>query len=358
MESFNLKELVEKLDIAKAALSKSDQIEDFVYFWFDGDFVYAFDNVLGIRIPMKLGIRGGIRGSLLLGILSKLTAEEVQFQLEDENIAFYPEKENSKFSFPVKPFEDFEDLWMIDEPKWDSAFKITKDVYEAITSILFSVGDAKIMHPEQKGVTLLQESSDEVEFYSTDEKTISRVIINIDGAMFSSLEFDQCIFPTPFCEQLKKLGDPESMDGLLSVDDSCVYFLRDDGLFIFSRLVENEDPVDFRDLIGKTLKDESYIEIPDKFFSAIDKAAFLTEKTESFNSTMRFADGVLSIIIETPFSGMIENIALKHKDIEIKFDPAILLRGISTGKRTHFYVIDGYIVIKGPENFCHSISLK
>lgn len=354
-------DFLKTLNIVKAALSSGSQLQELTHLWFDGKFVYAYDEILGIRAPLETDFTGGVRGDLLLGMLEKNSAKNLTIDLDDGELCVTAGSAIIKFT--VLPFDNFKEIWAPKEPNWDESFQITEDFLKGIDLTLFSVGDSKVLNPEQRGVTIIQKEESCIDFYTTDSKTISWSRIPTKDFIFSSKR-KRCVILTSFCEQLTKVADKGDS---LSIDESTVSFLTKENVFVFSRLVEeSEDPADFEGYMKNYTDVDLYIPVPGKLNLALERASLLTSKGTSelipveFNITRRKKKEeeipTLNIYAKTPYGEIDDDIELEgeHSKIKLNADPSLFKRALDG--RTRLAIREECIVLTGPDNFFHIIA--
>src|SRR5258708_37719206 len=110
--SYLRKDFLDILNIARPALASKDLVEELVCFWFVNDKVYAYNDVIGIQLPLKTDFTGGIRGSLILGLLDKSRAKDIFIEpINDGEMLL--RAANTRLTMPL--FEDKRSLWDVPE---------------------------------------------------------------------------------------------------------------------------------------------------------------------------------------------------------------------------------------------------
>src|SRR5215469_12883210 len=231
--------LVSTLKLASAALaSEKNAVIELFHFWFDGKYVSAFNDILGMRFSLETDFTGGVSGDKLLGILENSRAKEVSLEKDkDNNLKL--KAGSALITFALRPIEDW--FWNPEVPKEDG-YKITPAFINAIELTLLSVGNGKILPTEQKGITVIPLDGFNAELYSTDAITASRSCIETDRLISPN----RIIIPTPFCEQIKKFV---AINSRLLFDDNAIYCVGEvfiesikSEFLLFSRLIEDDNP--------------------------------------------------------------------------------------------------------------------
>jgi DNA polymerase III sliding clamp (beta) subunit (PCNA family) len=347
--------LLKALNSAKPALGSNNQLVELNHFWFDTDYVYAYNEILGIKAPCKTDFMGGVKGDLLLGMLDKSSAKELI--IEEDGNELICTAGTAQLTFTLLPFKDFKDIWTIKEPDWDNSYEISDAFIEAVDAVLFSVGNSKVLNPEQRGITIIQRDRGYADLYTTDSATISWARIETDRKIHS--ENVRCVLLTEFCDLLKGIAKPTDK---LSIDQSTASLLVQDGMFVFSRLVEEgETPADFETYMREYTKVEKFVKIPKEFDMALARAELLTTKGTSEVTPVEFSikerePPVLTLYAKTLYGEIDDEIEIEpgHEKIVVKADVSLVKRALN--KRTGFAIKKECIVLTGPVNFFHIIA--
>jgi hypothetical protein len=374
-------ELLGILKAAQPALAEgNNQLQALSHFWFDGERVSAFDGMFGIRVDLETDFKGGVLGHLLVGVLEKssdkiVALDEVKKKRkDDENGNLVLTAGEGKFEFALKPIDSL--LWNPKVPTKD-VFDVTDDFIEAIESVLFSVGVGKVMSPEQKGVTVIQNGA-HVDLYTTDTMAISQRRYPV-GKGKALMADERAIFPTLFCEQLCKVAKK----GFKFVADSkavyCTGQLGKDGpeILLFSELIDDEEPVPFDELMGKYLESaDKTVSEPGELKSRLERAAVLLGDGYPIDLSID-DEGYMVLKGQSPFGRVDDELwaGKKHPPIKVKVDVGLLKRGL-TGEKNgaekeegepekkpkaaarRMAVTPDCVVITGPEDFWHVVATK
>ncbi len=338
---------------ASAALSSNkNQVEELSHFWFDGKYLSAFDDILGIRIAFETEFKGGVKGDKLLGILDNSRAKDVTItQDDDKNLLMKIGAARVKLAF--RPIEDW--FWKPDLPE-DEGVLITDEFLKGIELTLLSVGTSKVMNAEQRGITIIKNGGGS-DLYSTDAVTISWIRLQ------SKYNFPaRVILSTPFCEQIKKFVKVGSK---LCFDENAVYCSGDifieslkSDFLLFSRLVEDENPVNFEEVISGYVKNVKGFNVPSRLELLLNRALVMLSDGEP--AELEIKDSKLYIFAQTSL-GEIDDVvklekAEEHIDITVNIDPALLKRGFEG--REFMTVTKDCLVMTGPGDFYHIIATK
>jgi hypothetical protein len=366
----NRQELLNTLRLLAPALAgEKNQVKELSHFWFDGKYVSAFNDILGIRIEFDSGdFTGGVNGDHLLGILENSPAKDIRMEEDNGNLAI--RAGNAFIKLAVLPAADM--LWKPVLPKAEP-YSIPQAFMTAVDMCLLSVGKAKVLTPEQRGVTLIQHANS-VDAFSTDAVSLSWMRIPDNTVL---LEGERCILSTPFCEQLKNIGGKSAG---LYFSASSVYCKSavtvvesDDGnkikdALLFAKLVEDDDPIDFNSHITRYMKGVGgKVTIPIGLRLSIDRAMVILNEGQPVELGIgkdQKDDDFKSIFIKSigeEQTGEVDDaIGLsesdEHSSIKVRVDAKILKRGLDNRKTMR--VTEDCLILEGPELFVHIIATK
>lgn len=335
--------LLSKLTTVEPALSKTDMIPILSHLCFTGKEVYAYNDAIAIIVPLPSAFKGAIPGSVLLSLLNKSKAKEVNFEVSKTELSI--QAASSKLKLASRPVEDF----VFDIPKLPEKADIilTPAIIEGIEHCLMSVGlDTSI--PDQLGVTF-DPDGDTLALYATNNLTLSRSRLKLK----KPTKLGRCILATDFCRQLLRLagGDPVP----LYLDDEAAVAKTPKGI-LYGKLIDTRSPVDFADLVEqhapKGYKDRM-VDMPSKLKLVLERAMIITEHhLEPTATEIRIEKGVARFKSESERGEVRDMVRLddKHPDAVIKLDPKLLHKGFGIFEK--MLLSDrGVIMAKGPHLF-------
>lgn len=356
--------LLRILNTAKPALASKNPLMELTHYWFDGEQVSAYDDVIGIQCALKTDFRGGVPGDLLLGVLEKSLSKEVSLDLAEDGKNLSVRAGSFRLDLAVLPIEDR--VWTPEPQDWQHAAKLSAEFVEALDLVMISVGDEKSGNPEQRGVTLIPQSG-AVDLYSTDARSLSWVRVAVEEALWSSFDLDRCIFPTPFCEQLIKIFDRERT--LLVAGENAVHVQTYVGVdketgaqhqtLLFARLVDDPAPVDFAGVVDKHLTSTHFVPIPARLELALDRALVVLSRVgQNVPAQFSVENHGIFLEAETQLGRIEDGVSLEgeavHPDISVKADPGLIRRALA-GRRGLTFSAQS-VVLRGPDNFYHIIA--
>jgi hypothetical protein len=357
--------LLAALKAAEPALASSNnQLEVLSHFWFHDNVVAAFDGAFGVRVGFEADFTGGVLGSKLIGVLEKSRARNVELKVaKDDNLLL--EAGTARVTFALKPIEEW--IWNPEPPDEDGRFKVTADFIEAVRSVLFSVGVGKVLSPEQRGVVAIQNGIG-VDLYSTDAVSLS--LRKVKTGKTKPLSADsRVILPTLFCEQLCKVA---SEGFSLLVDEQSVYCAGKINvgdqiapILLFSQLIDDDDPVNFEEVMSQYTKVDGRITEPGRLKMALERVMVLLAngETADFGIDKDGDDCYLSIKARSPYGEVDDEFKVEgdHPNIKVKIDAALLRRGLGGDKKEvqqTLSITPDCVLITGPDNFWHVVATK
>lgn len=367
----NRNELLAALKIAAPALAGAkNQVLELSHFWFDGTHLSAYDDLIGVKLDFPTEFKGGVLGDKLIGVLECCSDKEVEMTREDDGNLMLTAG-GAMITFALRPIEDW--FWHPEPPEKAESYRLTKEFIQAVELTLLSVGSAKILNPEQRGITIIQNGDVSADLYSTDATAISWMQVPLaKGERVLSPEMDRCIVPTQFCEILTKNAKPNSE---ILFDENSVYLYeviklgegedRDAQVLFFSKLVEDETPLPFEDVVQGYIKGKGSFPIPGLFKQAIDRSLVMLEAEQPADlrvgkgETKKTADrNYLYLYAETPHGVVDDAVEIKgeHPHIKVRVDSSLIKRGLD-GRET-MTVTDECLVMTGPKGFIHIVATK
>ena len=348
------KKLLEQLQTVAPALASSDFVPVMTHFWFTGKHVIAYDDIVGISVPLSTDFKGAVPGSIILNLLKNSRGGSVEFtpDAEGSEVAIrVGEKRPSKFRLALLPPEEF--LFKFPK-KLGKVSVVKKEFLKAIEWCLASVGD-DTSTPDQLGVTLLF-SENRVEFYSTNDATLSHAVWK--GKCRASIA--RVILPTSFCRLLsncvsKNVSISFSEDGVLAD-------LGRSGVRIFGRLIHSEKPIDFKEILEEHYTKKTarrLVGIPDRMRGIVERAMVVTESYADPGFTKINIEQGRGSFVSTTGRGVVRDVVkfgTKHPDSEIVVDPKLLRPMLKICDK--MLITDSCIVFKRGLKFIHLISAR
>lgn len=310
----NRKYLVDTLELIKPALAKNNTVPIFQSFIFTPGYVSAYNDTVGIVGPVDHEDSFGVHGTTLLGMLAASSAEEVSIVRSDNEITLKAGKSTTKL--PYDPEENF--IFQEPDNKWDFKIPYTQTLHESLELCLKTVSNDETQLALH-GVTI-----EGTHLYSCNGDTITKTKIK-DGSK------GRFLMPTPFCEAVVKLWSSlEMTKGTLQFNKEWVHANFEDWA-VYGRVLEIKEPIDFENLIKRTIKGKPImVEIPDGFSEALSRARVLADP-ESQRTLLTVGKGKAELFTETPMGTVRDSVILRgHGDVECSINASHVQRSLDS----------------------------
>jgi DNA polymerase III sliding clamp (beta) subunit (PCNA family) len=277
-------ELVATLELVSHALADTNLVPVFQCFAFDTKTVSAYSDTIGIIAPCKTTEAFAVNGATLLGLLKNSHAEDVEFSIESkQDLAIKTGK--SRFKLPYFTKDDF----VFTKPGFndDTWIEINDKLLTGMEACLMT-SSRDLAQPKLLGVNL-QPYGKCMALYSCDGDALTRYVIPKTKVMAGMA----CLIPNVFCEALIKIfKETKAEKANLQTNEEWAYALLDTGYHIYGRLIEATDPVDYEELITKTVKGEvNFVPVPKGLDHALSRARVVADP-ESAKTVLDVMNGL------------------------------------------------------------------
>ena len=162
---------------------------------------------------------------------------------------------------------------------------------------------------QARGVTI-GNPGDNLALYATDRNSMLRRSLGPPSGGYLDV-----ILPLPFIEQLVKLRGGE----LLLAADYAMLMAGDTTLW-GRYLAPDPEPIEYEHVLNK-LRPSDMVELPADFAQAVVRAGVMQSRddTDRVVVSMRIKDGVMTLIGEGPYGGVIDNLPFAHPDVSLGF---------------------------------------
>ena len=124
------KAMLDAVETVRPGLASKSQIDEFAHVWFDGKTVMAYnDTDLGVEFPFPSELKGGLRGQLLLGMLSASRAKELELTPAGEDELLL-KAGGTKLTLPLLPIK--QSVWKFPTTEDDKPINLTKELLAAV----------------------------------------------------------------------------------------------------------------------------------------------------------------------------------------------------------------------------------
>lgn len=315
------------LNTVKPALATKDLVEELAHVWFDGKTITAYNDAdLGIQVPFECPFKGGIRGSIILGLLTNSRARDVF--LEPGETEGQMLLKAAKLKVKLAVLGEDRSVWKFPEVSTKKTFDIGEQFIDALRSVLVAVGNDTSI-PEKLGVTLIMARTQGFTFYTTDSKSIAQADCPTPKG---ATAVGRIILPTEFCRQVLRCC---AKGGFMEITNNHAVAGNGDGVLIYARLVDNgEKPLDFADVVNKNMQfsKKAEFEIPGKLELALERAMVLLEGLDGEPISLSIDKGIMTLEAQAEGRGHLKDTIQVPETvpaIKIKMDPGMIKRALS-----------------------------
>jgi hypothetical protein len=342
------KELVSHLEMLEPALAQKAIIEAMVCVWFDGSYMFGFNDSLGVAIPFKTDFKGGVRCEQLLGFLDKSRARYVNVELLNDKELHLSIGKGFQSNLMLLEMEYAP--WAVPEFNVQDSFIITQDFLRGLENVLVSVGNDTSL-PDTLGVTL-HVVEDTVNFYSTTAgKNMSWCHIpKPDGICI-----EYAIFSKPFISRMINVCGPGSQLGILTENE--VLVKTENGRFVFSRLIESQRPFAFQDVVKKyTVPYSEMVPIPKDLRFSLERMMVLFANNPGEPAEVQVIQNWLKLHAQSPLGEVKDAMKLEepHEDVIAYHDPELIKRIIPRQEKIR--ITADALLMTNAENTMHFVS--
>jgi len=330
----NRAELVKTLELVKPALAVNNMIPIFQCFTFGSGTVLSYNDTIAILGPCEIESGIGIHGNTLLGLLSNSKAETVELFLERDTAVFKLGKTISKLPFQSE--ENF--LFELPKDDWEFKLQVTESFIEALKLCLETVS-SDTTQAALLGITLENDL-----MYSCNGDCLTRIKLKNKAK-------SRVLMPTAFCETIVKLWSSLTMTGgFLRFNTEWVY--ADFGAWnVYGRILEINEPIDFAQLIKRTVKGEfpPCYPFPEGFSGALSRARVLADP-ESQKTIVTIAKNKMTLLTETHMGEIKDDFKLEgHPDVIANINASHLQNAL--GSCIEMAVLEKCIILEAPDVF-------
>ena len=343
-------ELLSVLNTIKPGLTTYDFIPILSCFCFDNDTITAYNDLIAMSVKCDTGIEGGVSGSVLLSLLSKSAAKNLEVVSADKN-KLVGKLGRTKLSLPMLPKEDF--LFELPDEKRLVSFSLTKDFHNGIKMCMPSI-NTDPTHTEQMGISV-DITDKRTHICSTDNITVSRYKLK---KTIKSKKSRQFILPKPFCEQLLKFSADSDSPIKLSIYKTFAVVDFEDGGFLFTKLYTSPTALDYSSIFDthkKSIKGCTDA-APKTLKACTERSLILLSKELDKITTVVVTSENVTMKTDTALGKAVDRFKMSNTvsdELTYSINPELVLRYL--GLCTHMSFSDDVVVLTG-DRFVHLIS--
>lgn len=235
-------ELLNKLQTVAPALAGDDMIHTLQNYLFDGSRLIAFNDRIGISVPLKSEFKGAVPGAALLDAVTICThAKEIKLEADGNQAKVSAKGSHSKVKLPLLAVETYQAIFAM-PPRPRDGCPLDAEFFGGIDDCLQSVTKHSNV-TETTGVTLIP-NHQQLDMFATDRMVMTRATAKKHS------EFKQRVtLSAEFCEQLIRLKGAKN--SLLSLKPDHA-LLAAGTTTLFGRLLTLEgDSIDYAGLLRR-----------------------------------------------------------------------------------------------------------
>ncbi len=318
----NRQELVNKLELVYPEVADTNLVPVFTCFMFRAKSIAAYNDSLGIIFKGGIGTDPfAVGGKVLLELLRNTRAEEVTFQVTEQDVVVKTGK--SVVRLPYFKQDEF----LFNEPKevYNEALEITPDLLKGI-EICLTTSSKDMSQPAIMGVCFNFDLS--IKLFSCDGDAITRV--NVNPSSGRTLSKAVHTVPNAFCEALLKIAkESETYLGDLELSQNWAKATLLNGITIYGRMIVNDKPLDHAELIKRGMVGkQAFVGVPLGLNEALTRARVLADP-ESGKTVMTVENGKLRLVTTTHMGDLKDELAIKgHDDVEALVHASLVQRSL------------------------------
>jgi len=334
------------LNTVKPALASDVVLPIVSHFCFDGDTVYAYDGVNGIRVPMPEDapkIRGAVPGSALLKLVASLGGSSMA--ISSEQGYFRIKSGRSSMKLPMLDAESF--IWEASTfGEVQQEIPITAEFIEGLKLCLLTVEDTALIK-HYRGITA-DITNGHITLYSTNNNTLS--VFDVAASAIEAAE--PLLLPRRFCQLLVdccggKEGPSEGMtlsigDGFVAVTDPT---LLEEHFFLVTSVIEGAKPSDFEEVLEHYLpkkKKAPTFPVNDSFTRALKRAVAILSDEAVKTTAVEISGTEITFRTSSSMGDVRDRVVFrdaKHaakETVHKVVPPDLLLSAMSVCNQVHF----------------------
>ncbi|MEO0248118.1 MAG: hypothetical protein ABIN58_00990 [candidate division WOR-3 bacterium] len=267
--------LARALKLVAPALHTRDFIPVLTHVCFDDDKIFAFDDKTAVLVYENTGIRGAVRGRVLIEAVENADDE---LKLEKRGTELALVDSTSTLCLPMLSPETFlfqmPDLDAIDVSI--TADKNTVGNFLSCLELAASTSNEESLRPELVGVTIKVEDG-EINLYSTDNISCTKIVVH-------GLEVEgrgEVIIPKSSCQLLAK-----TFRDLAEDLESCSFYFSKAAVLTTYLVKEKSDvwvvcktisatPADYEAILEAVLENRDYGDVPEGLEKALSRASVM-----------------------------------------------------------------------------------
>lgn len=354
--------LLNILATVEPALAATDLLPILTHFWFTGEEVMAYNDVIALSIPFETEFTAAIKGSVLKALLTKATHKEVEMDISKDQVNVKCGR--VKMTMPILSSESF--LFEFPEVSEDDVLPVDPEQFaQGLDVCLQSLG-AHISEPERKGILIEAAGKKSLNLYSTDSVTMSHAIVNTKTAHGVKEHFT---ISESFCDMAVKLMKKKGgKDFTLYAAEDYVLLRMKDKTRLYGRILDDNTPPKFAKVLADYTPsdpDNMLMDIPKDFSQLLDRAFIVISKaldpvtTLGVGPSKRGKDGSVLRLRSKSENGEVKDsipLGASHPEVSVGIDLS-RFRECDFGKFDKFMIDERCILLRKGKKCTHLVSV-
>lgn len=321
MAKYDRKALHERLRLLRPALADKSPLPGLTHMWFDGEWVMAYNDIIGAAVQYAVKINGGIMGTVLLGLLEASNAEnaDISPDLSGTAILLKLAGAKAKLSLLDKEHLTFGPPGVDNDPVvvFDAEF-IT-----AVKRVMISVPTGAIA-TDNTGVTVMPEGK-MLAFYASDGRTISWARVPLPKGYAAK----RVVMSTLFCDQL--LTTCAKGGTLYIAEDHVVAYNDTSTVMLWGKMIEVAKALDYSAMINANMPEAEAPALPEILPLCLDRAAVLAGSAGATKLIVSVDGTSMHLFSKTDVGELDETLTLEivHEKTSGPFDGPSIKRGLA-----------------------------
>jgi hypothetical protein len=356
-----LKQLLDKLNIAKTCLATQDTIPVLTHFYFDNNKIMSFNSGQAAILDFENNLSGCILGDQLVSLLNSYTAEEISLSQGKTTVAL--KSGRSVVNLKTLPIEDFPFQLADDLLNTGVVYDLTEEFFDGLKACALSMG-RNAGQRNQYGITVIS-TPEKTVLYSSDNARISSFTLSkpIDSAPFTIL------LPKPFCDNLitvsrtfkngklyvgKDFVLVDFSAGVSSVDG------KPAGLQLYSKFNDAIDFLPFENIFAQVeISDDKFQPIPESLIKCVDRSLILIGSDKDPEMFMKTEGKIMTITSRNAHGDIVDEVEFLNDldSIDCKMKPLFIRQALTVSEKITFSAFETDSILIGvKKNFLHLVS--
>lgn len=306
-------ELIETLDLVSKGLERNNVIPIYDYLCFTGKTVYAFQDAFGVVTPWAVKQPFAVHGPTFNKLLRVSGSDDLDMEITREGLVITAGE--SEYVMPVKGPDEF--VWK--EPELDS-FELGASVIYGLKLCLTTCSENLALEAFNRICIKSPAPDHRVCVYATDGDALTKYTTDI----IDDRGVDFCL-SRDFCAALVGLA---GVGSVMKVDSNWICIEAPNCKIYGPNLGPTTINYDAKIVESLGQKVTGLSAIPEKLLDEALSRARVVADIETAPTTLLIEKGEMIIQTQTPFGDVFDQIQIKHPDIEINVNAALIQNSI------------------------------